>query len=133
MSANFEIKVLRLFTTDIGDLKNVIKKVEFSVKGIDQDQSFELPKYCDLTEPESTSFKQFEELTENDVIVWIEENFEELDSVKAHIQYVLDAEVAKAALTQKNAPWNTVEDNSIITPTAPIVPDAPAVPAIPVA
>jgi len=105
MTANFEIIVNRILTGTVGELVDVIKKVEFTVKGTEEGQSFELPQIVDLTEPEAASFKPLSEVTQDDVVSWIESNFDNMDAVESHIQMVLDKEVAKAALESKPLPW----------------------------
>jgi hypothetical protein len=109
MSAIFNIKINSIYTTDIGDLNGVIKKVDFTVIGTKQDSTFELPQTVDLSDPENETFKPLAELAESDVRDWIENSFTLMDGVKAHIQYVLDKEVAKKALTTTSLPWNTEE------------------------
>lgn len=105
MSATFEIKINAIRTGVVGNLTDVIKRVEFTVKGTEQGQSFELPQNVELSEPEAESFKPLAEVTEADVVAWVEANFTNMDGVKAHIQFVLDKEVATAALEAKPLPW----------------------------
>lgn len=105
MSATFEIKINAIRTGAVGSLTDVIKRVDFTVKGAEQGQTFELPQNVELSEPEAESFKPLAEVTEADVVAWVEANFTNMDGVKAHIQYVLDKEVAAAALEAKPLPW----------------------------
>ena len=108
MSGTFDIKINGIRVGAIGSLANVIRKVEFTVKGTEQGQSFELPQTVDLSEPEAESFKPLDSVTEADVVAWVEANFANMDAVKAHIQSVLDKEVAKAALETVALPWAPV-------------------------
>lgn len=105
MSANFEIKINAIRTGAIGSLTNVVKRVEFVVKGTEEGQSFELPQTVDLADPQSEAFVPLVQVTEANVVAWVESNFTNMDGVKAHIQYVLDKEVAKAALADTPMPW----------------------------
>lgn len=105
MTATFETKINAIRTGTVGELTNVVKRVEFTVKGTDQGQSFELPQSVGLSEPAAGSFKPLAEATEADVVAWVEANFTNMDGVKAHIQYVLDKEVAAAALEATPLPW----------------------------
>ena len=105
MSATFEIKINAIRTTTVGDLAGVIRKVEFTVKGIEEGQSFELPQTVDLGDPAPESFIQLASLTEADVVAFVEASATNMEGVKAHIQFVLDKEVAKAALTSTPMPW----------------------------
>ena len=110
MSATYEIKINGIRTGAVGNLTDVIRKVEFTVRGTEEGQSFELPQTVDLTEPQAESFKPLAQVTEVDVVAWVEENFTNMDGVKAHIQFVLDKEVAKAALESKPLPWAPVAE-----------------------
>ena len=105
MPATFETLVTAIRTGTVGELADVIKRVDFTVKGTEQGQTFELPQNVELSEPEAESFKPLAEVTEADVVAWVEANFANMDGVKAHIQYVLDKEVAAAALEAKPLPW----------------------------
>lgn len=105
MTATYEIKINAIRTKAVGELTDVIKRVEFTVKGTDEGQSFELPQTVDLSDPEAEAFKPLEQVTEADVISWVEANFGNMEGVKAHIQYVLDQEVAKNALSVSPMPW----------------------------
>ena len=121
MPATFEIKINAIRTSTVGDLTNVVKRVEFTVKGTEQGQSFELPQSVDLADPQSDAFLPLDQVSEANVVQWVEENFANMDSVKAHIQYVLDKEVAKAALAETPLPWAPVVEAG--------VPDVGAAPA----
>lgn len=105
MSATFETKINAIRTGTVGELTNVVKRVEFTVKGTEQGQSFELPQSVDLADPQSEAFVPLAQVTETNVVAWVEENFTNMDGVKAHIQSVLDKEVAKAALAEAPLPW----------------------------
>jgi hypothetical protein len=105
MSATFETKINAVLTGSFGNLVDVIRKVEFTVKGTEQGKSFELPQAVDLSDPQAEGFKPLAQVVEADVVAWVEANFANMDSVKAHIQYVLNKEVAKAALTSSPLPW----------------------------
>lgn len=105
MSATFETKINGIRTGNVGELTNVIRAVEFTVKGTEEGQTFELPQMVELSAPEAASFVPLAQVTEADVIGWVESNFLNMDAVKAHIQYVLSKEIAKASLTVTPMPW----------------------------
>ena len=104
-TAEFTTIITGIRTGTVGDLVDVVKKVEFIVRGTLGGQTFELPQWCDLTEPQAETFKPLGQVTEADVIQWVEANFTNWPGVKSHIQYVLDREAAKAALESKPLPW----------------------------
>lgn len=104
-TATFEIKITAIRTGAVGNLTDVVRKVDFTVKGTEEGQSFELPQTVDLGDPAPESFIQLSALTEANVVAFVESAFTNMDGVKAHIQYVLDKEVAKHALTAAPLPW----------------------------
>jgi len=105
MSATFTTKVTGVRVHDLGNLTKVVKQIEFVVTGTQDGQTFELPQSLVVPDADGTNFVPFEQLTEQQVVAWINEHFENMPSVQAHIQYVLDKEVAKAALAQEALPW----------------------------
>ena len=104
MTAIFKITINSIRTTEVNGNK-VVKQVSFDVQGSQDGQQFNLPQTVELSDPDSASFKPFSQLTESDVISWVETNFSQMDSVKAHIQYVLDKQVAEASLAATHLPW----------------------------
>lgn len=107
MSATFETQITAIRTGTVGNLNDVIRKVEFIVKGTEEGHTFQLPQTADLSDPDAESFKPLAEVTEADVVAWVEANFTDMVAVKAHIEYVLGKEVAAAALEAKPLPWAT--------------------------
>lgn len=104
-TATFIISVNSIRTGAVGGLTDVIKKVEWTLTGNESGQSFALPQTTDLSEPDAASFKPLAEVTEADVVAWIEATETRMPGIKAHIQFVLDKEVAVAALEAKPLPW----------------------------
>lgn len=105
MAATFTTKVTGVRVHDIGNLTKVVKQIDFVVKGEQANQTFELPQTLTVPDADGTNFVPFEQLTEAQVVAWINEHFENMPAVEAHIQYVLDKETAKAALAQEALPW----------------------------
>jgi hypothetical protein len=117
----YSYKVDSIRTANVGDLQNVIKQVNYTATGTESDKSFSLPGKVVLDDPNPESFINFENLTESQVIAWIEERPENL-GIKNHIKLVVDKMVAEASLQEKTLPW---------APAVPIVEpgQAPVVPA----
>ena len=116
MSAQFQIIINGLQTTTVGELTNVVKRVDFTVQGTEEGQSFELPQSVDLGDPDAGNFTQLADLTEANVTAFVEGAFLNMPGVKSHIQYVLDKEVAKGRLTAAPLPWAPVPEP--VTPPA---------------
>ena len=92
-------------TTTVGDLTDVVKEIDWTMKGQVDGQTFELSQVTVLSTPESEGFVPFSALTEAELVSWIETNDDRIDAIKAHIQFVLDKQLASAVLTPKTLPW----------------------------
>jgi len=114
-TASFAIRVHALHTTTIESMTGVIKKVEWTMQGDEQGQTFELPKTTDLSDPQPELFIPLEQVSETNVVDWIHANETRMPGFKAHIQTVLDEKIARAALTPARLPWL---ESSQATPVA---------------
>lgn len=104
-TATFTIKVNGLRTTTIDNMQNVVKQVDWTMIGEESNQKFELPQTTILIDPIIDNFKSLAQVTEQDVISWIEVNETRLPSIKAHIQFVLDKLIAESILEETAMPW----------------------------
>jgi hypothetical protein len=111
-TADFSFQVTGLNTITLGKKLNVVKQVDWILVGTEAGQTFELPQTTQLPDP-SDSFTPLEKLTEKEVIAWIESNEPRLAGIKAHIQYVLDKEVAKASLVKAAMPWAPAPEEAL--------------------
>jgi hypothetical protein len=78
--------------------------------GTEGAQTFELPQTTTVPDPQSEGFIPLENLTEQQVVAWIEAHDSRIAAIQAHIQTVLDREVAKAALQPAAMPWAPVPE-----------------------
>jgi hypothetical protein len=115
MSATFTIKINGIRTTTVGERANVVKQVDWALVGKESSQTFELPQSTTLADPDGQPFVELSNLTEAEVTAWVEAAAGNIDGIKAHIQMVLDREVARAALADTAMPWVPVVE----TPTTP--------------
>ena len=104
-TANFTIKVTGLRTATVGNLQDVVKQVEWTMIGTEGTQTFELPQVTTVPDPDTPQFVPLQNLTEAQVVSWIEAHETRLPGIRAHIQLVLDREVSKAALATAQMPW----------------------------
>jgi len=116
LTATFTIKVTGLRTQTINGIENAVKQVEWTLIGEEANQKFELPQTTEVPDPQLDEFIPLQNLTEAEVISWIETHETRLSGIKAHIQYVLDREVARAALTSTQMPWAPVVETATPTP-----------------
>jgi hypothetical protein len=117
-TASFTIKVTGLRTATVGDKTDVVKQVDWTLVGTESGQTFELPQTTQLPDPNGQPFIPLTELTEAEVVQWIEANDERIPGIKAHIQYVIDKEVAKSTLAPAAMPWAPAPE-VVEEPTAP--------------
>lgn len=105
-TADFAITINGIRTATVGELTNVVKHVEWVLKGTESGQSFELPQKTMMGEPDAQNFIPLASLTPEAVTAWIEAaEAERMPGVKAHIQYVLDKIVAEASMQSAPLPW----------------------------
>ena len=106
MSATFTITVNKVYTATEGNLANVVKKADWTMTGTQDEQNFALPQTTDLAAADPGNFVAFDSLSQENVIAWIESAAaQNIEAIKAHIQFVLDKECAKAALAGPAMPW----------------------------
>lgn len=111
---SYKINAARVVAQD--GLTDVVKEVEVTVTGTDGAAKFDLPTTVKLGAADPENFTGFSSLTEEQLILWIE-NDPSLDGVKAHIAFVVAKEVEKLASESKPLPWAPVPD-----PAAPVTP-----------
>ena len=114
-TATFTIKINGLRTATVNGLENTVKQVDWTLVGEESGQKFELPQTTNLGDPAAEGFVPLANLTETAVAAWVEATDTRLPGIKAHIQFVLDKEVAKSALVSTAMPWAPVVE----TPAAP--------------
>lgn len=109
MSATFTFKITGLRTQTVNGIENAVKQVDWTLIGTEADQVFELPQSTTVPDPQSEGFIPLENLTEAQVVAWVETHDARIPSIQAHIQSVLDREVAQAQLAPVTVPWAPVE------------------------
>jgi hypothetical protein len=111
----FKIKITGLRTQTVNGVENTIKQVEWTMVGSEGEQTFELPQTTTVPDPQADGFIPLADLTEAQVITWIETHELRIPAIQAHIQSVLDRQVAQSQLVSTAMPWVPV----IETPVAP--------------
>jgi hypothetical protein len=118
LTATFTIKVSGIRTATIANRTNVIKQVDWTMIGTESGQTFDLPQTTTLDDPDGHTFIELANVTEADIVSWIEATDTRIPSIKQHIQYVLTKEVAAKSLTSTQLPW-------LPPVTTPLVPTLP--------
>jgi hypothetical protein len=118
-TATFTTKINGIRTTTVGDRANVVKQVDWTLIGEESGQKFELPQSTTLADPDGQPFIELANLTETEVAAWVEATEPNLNGIKAHIQFVLDKEVAKSTLTSTTMPWAPVVETPAEPSSAP--------------
>ncbi len=115
-TATFTIKVNGIRTATVNGLENTVKQVDWTLTGEEAGQTFALPQTSTLADPAAEGFVPLANLTEAAVAAWIEATETRMPGIKAHIQFVLDKEVAKSALASTAMPWAPVVETPTPTP-----------------
>lgn len=87
-----------------GQLIDVVKIVHWRYKGVDGDYSAEVYSSYACAEPSSTDFTAYPDLTEADVIAWLEAGLD-VDSLKANIAAQIDEQKNPKIVTLP-LPWS---------------------------
>lgn len=113
-TATFEIIITGIRTGTVGNLTNVVKHVEWTLRGTQEGKTFELSQRTDLAPPDEANFIPLESITDPAVVVaWVEENDTRIPAIKAHIQFVLNRMIIEADSVATPLPWAPVPE----TPT----------------
>jgi hypothetical protein len=107
MAVTFEIKITAIATSTIYNLTGVIKRVDFVVRGTKENHVYEIPESVSLANPSPDTFKVLSRVVEADVIEWVSNNYDNLPSTKAHVEYMLDKQISQGELTPTPMPWAT--------------------------
>ncbi len=103
-----------------GDIPNVVKEVNVTITGTDDvyDKcTFALPIQVTFGPADPQSFTPFKDITEAEMIAWVNAQTDQIAPVQAHIDYVVQKDVALAELQPKPLPW--------APPTPPPIPPTP--------
>ena len=121
-TSTFTINITSIKKTTVNGIENVVKQVDWTMVGSAEGQQFDLPQTTVLGDPDTENFIKLDAVTPEAVIGWIESTDTRLDAIKAHIQIVLDRQVASAALTTTHLPWESAaEPMSTGTVVPPVV------------
>ena len=102
----YTVKVTALRTRDEGDYTGVVRIVDYRVIGVSGDISFFIDAQSRVAEPQDGQFTPLEDLTEQQVIGWLENSDPTtLEGVKANIGYYIARKQAEAALQMVTPPW----------------------------
>lgn len=104
MALEYAYKVTAVRVVAQGDLPDVVREVEVNITGTDGAASFTLPATLQLTEASAETFTPFVELTEAQILAWVEAA-PALEPVKAHVALVVAKEVERLSMQQKPLPW----------------------------
>lgn len=106
-STQFRIVVNNIQTVEsVNGLDNVIRTVFFQIFGAKGGIEVGIPKNIRLPNPaDQSNFIPFSQVSESDVISWIESNMPNLTNIKQHIEEMLDKQLAQEILVEKSLPW----------------------------
>jgi hypothetical protein len=105
----FTIKIIGIRIQTINGLENAVKQVDWTMTATEGSQSFELSQSTTVPDPKVEGFIALADLTEQQVIAWVQANEPRIPAIQAHIQAVLDRQTAKALLVKTPMPWLPVQ------------------------
>lgn len=108
MATQYTTAINSCRVTTQGDLPNVVKEVNCTITGTDDvvtSCTFSLPIPVKFGEADPQSFTPFEDITEAEMVNWVNAQTNQIAPVQAHIDYVVQKEVALAELQPKPLPW----------------------------
>lgn len=105
MGIEYATKVNGVRVANEDGLTDVVKEVDVTITGTDSGCEFVLPVTIKLTAPDASAFAPFPDVTERQVVGWVEAQDERVQPIKDHIALVLRQMVEKAALANKPLPW----------------------------
>lgn len=107
-TATYTISVTGIKTKTVGDLTDVVCSVNWTLRGVENGQSFEVYEVTLLDDPNPDSFQSLNSLNEDIVVAWIESTETRLPSIKYHVQNEIAAILAKPTLDEPGLPWAPV-------------------------
>lgn len=106
MTITYSTRITGLRVRNEGDLSNVVRVVDFIVSGVDGDIRYEISSNTELRDPvDPDTFIPMEDLTEAQVVEWLEADPNILTGIKANIAYFIGQKQAEAQLENKPLPW----------------------------
>ena len=118
--ATFTITINGIKTATVNGIADAVKQVDWTLKGELEGQTFELPQTTIVPDPTEAGFVPLASLTPEIVTAWIETHEDRMQAIKAHIQYVLDKQVAAVALVTTPMPWAPVVEPTPVEPPVPV-------------
>jgi hypothetical protein len=110
-TADFAIRITGLRTQTVAGVPGVVKQVAWTITGTEAGQVFSLSQTTTVPDPDAADFVPLAQLTEPQVVAWIETHETRLPGIKYHIQLVLDRQVEQAVLEPTPMPWAPAEPN----------------------
>lgn len=106
MTTVFETKINKILTTTVNNLTNVVKQVDFTLTGTNSGVSFSLESSVVLDDPDANNFIEYNNLSENQVIEWINGKTGQIEGLQIQINFVLEKKIREAQLTETAFPWS---------------------------
>lgn len=103
MDFNTTINGIRASNTE--SLTDVVRIVDFTITGTEAGMSFSISASTELSAPDPESFIPLTELTEADVLGWVEAKSVMVEGIRANVQHHLRKQIAQSQVVSKPLPW----------------------------
>lgn len=123
MATLFTTTITECRVTSQGDLSDVVREVNCLITGTDSvltQCTFELPVMVSFGPADPGSFTPFEDITQDEMVAWVEAQTSQIGPVQAHIDSVVQKEVALAELQPMPLPWG--DPTPVPVPPVPVPP-----------
>jgi hypothetical protein len=101
----FTTTINRVKTANVNNLEDVVRQVDFTVEGALEGKTFSIGSTMKLDDPDPQTFISFNNLTETQVIAWLDSNTSVMEPLKSHIRFILERQVEESKLQDKTLPW----------------------------
>lgn len=104
MAVEYKIHVNSMLTGTVGNLTDVVKQISYSITASDGPHAVSTSATTQLSDPDPANFIDFNNLTEAEVIGWLE-GLEQTQVTKVYLADQLAKKISESQLQYKRAPW----------------------------
>jgi hypothetical protein len=122
-AGEFIISIQEVKTTVVDTMQDVIKYVSWSIEYVKNGFKDSAGTYTtELFTPVVDNFTAFNNLTQEQLVSWIESTDERLPGIKNYLKHRVDLQLEQSLLESKPLPWVPVVENipATVEPAVPI-------------
>lgn len=101
----YTIQITGIKVIDTEEHKDIVKQIDFIIKGSLEGQTFDFPNWITLDSFDPNNFITYENLTKAKITEWVESH-PQIASMKSHMAFILEDKVKQASLKAAELPWS---------------------------